>query len=244
MRVRGRCKNGRRNFYNLGLTETIPMYRDDGLFEKIKNHLQQQAKRGEKIDTEMQLCERFGVTRYRIRKELDVLTQMGILVRSPKTGTRVREMAEGVLKDQIQQRFDVANFDVQEYLEARLLVECALIPIVTRRLTPQVYTRLENCLRSMEKNADKPLAADASDRDFHLILLEACGNRVLQVFSSVLVTYFDRTADKVKDLDAAFFLDCAQKEREILQAIRVGDAKKATELLTAHLMEQNGYFAI
>ncbi|HAW44734.1 MAG TPA: FadR family transcriptional regulator [Sutterella sp.] len=219
------------------------MYKDDGLFQKIKDHLQRQAKEGGRIDTEMQLCERFGVTRYRIRKELDVLTQMGILERSPKRGTKVREMGENVLKSQIQERFDIANFDVQEFLEARILIECSLIEIVTRRLTPQMYSRLEACLIAIEKNADQALIADENDRNFHLLLLEACGNRVLQVFSSVLVAYFDRTSDKVATLDQAFFLDCAKKERQILLAIRKNDAQKATELLREHLLEQSGYFA-
>ena len=63
---------------------------DNKLFEKIRDHLQSQARNGERIDTETELAKRFGVTRYRIRKELDVLTQMGILVRTPKRGTSVR----------------------------------------------------------------------------------------------------------------------------------------------------------
>ena len=81
--------------------------------------------------------------------------------------------------------------------------------------------------------------ADRWDREFHLLLLEACGNRVLQVFSGVLVTYFEKTSHRIANMDRQFFLDIAHQERDILRAIRQGDAQKASELLRAHLMEQS-----
>lgn len=215
------------------------MQQNDGLFEQIRDHLQNQAKNGERIDTETELAKRFGVTRYRIRKELDILTQMGILVRTPKRGTTVREVGANSLRNQIQMRFDVANFDVQEFIEARALVECALMPLVSRRITPALASRLEGTLNKIEEHADEPLVADKFDREFHLLLLDGCGNRVLQVFSGVLVTYFEKTSHRIANMDREFFLEIARQEREILRAIRMGDAQKASELLRAHLMEQS-----
>lgn len=211
---------------------------DNNLFEKIRDHLQSQARNGERIDTETELAKRFGVTRYRIRKELDVLTQMGILVRTPKRGTSVREVGASSLRDQIQMRFDVANFDVGEFIEARALIECSLMPLVSRRMTPALASRLEGTLQKMEEHADEPLEADKYDREFHLLLLEGCGNRVLQVFSGVLVTYFEKTSGRIANMDREFFLEIARQEREILRAIRLGDAEKATALLRNHLMDQ------
>lgn len=215
------------------------MQQNDNLFEQIRDHLQEQAKNGERIDTETELAKRFGVTRYRIRKELDILTQMGILVRTPKRGTTVREVGASSLRNQIQMRFDVANFDVQEFIEARALVECSLMPLVSRRITPALASRLEGTLNKIEEHADEPLVADKFDREFHLLLLEGCGNRVLQVFSGVLVTYFEKTSHRIANMDRQFFLDIAHQEREILRAIRMGDAQKASDLLRAHLMEQS-----
>ena len=215
------------------------MQNNDNLFEKIRDHLQAQARNGERIDTETELAKRFGVTRYRIRKELDILTQMGILVRTPKRGTTVREVGANSLRSQIQMRVDVANFDIQEFIEARALVECSLIPLVSRRITPALASRLEMTLTKIEEHADEPLVADRYDREFHLLLLEGCGNRVLQVFSGVLVSYFEKTSDRVAKMDRQFFLDVAHQEREILRAIRMGESQKAAELLRHHLTEQS-----
>ena len=135
-------------------------------------------------------------------------------------------------------RFDVANFDVGEFIEARALIECSLMPLVSRRMTPALASRLEGTLQKMEEHADVPLEADKYDREFHLLLLEGCGNRVLQVFSGVLVTYFEKTSARIANKDRQFFLEIARQEREILRAIRLGDAEKATALLREHLMDQ------
>ena len=116
------------------------MQQKDNLFEQIRDHLQEQAKNGGRIDTETELAKRFGVTRYRIRKELDILTQMGILVRTPKRGTTVREVGASSLRNQIQMRFDVANFDVQEFIEARALVECSLMSLICRLYFANINT--------------------------------------------------------------------------------------------------------
>ena len=61
---------------------------DTELFEAVKARLLSQAEAGGRIETETELAEHFGVTRYRVRKELDVLSQMGTSSASPKTASK------------------------------------------------------------------------------------------------------------------------------------------------------------
>ncbi|MCQ1635647.1 FCD domain-containing protein [Escherichia coli] len=76
-----------------------------------------------------------------------------------------------------------------------------------------MLSKLENELRLIEENADNPQIADQHDRDFHLLLLQASGNRVLQVFSDVLIAYFEKTRESLPDNDCQYFLDTASKQR-------------------------------
>ena len=46
---------------------------EESLFRDIHNHLIHQAQEGGKMDTEMKLAERFNVSRYRVRRVLDIL---------------------------------------------------------------------------------------------------------------------------------------------------------------------------
>ena len=75
-------------------------------------------------------------------------------------------------------------------------------------------------------------------REFHLLLLEACGNRVLQVFSAALVTYFEKTTENLPQNDPQFFLDIAKNERLLLTAIKAGREDEAKALLRHQLGEQ------
>lgn len=211
---------------------------DERLFREIHQHILAQAKEGHRIDTETELAERFHVTRYKVRKALSVLSQMGVVDRAPKRGMTVNTLGPKNLSAQIQVQMDIANFDIREFIEARLLIEVHIIPLAIRRMTPALLGQLDDAINRIEYHAHNALEADRWDREFHLLLLEACGNRVLQVFSAALVTYFEKTASALPKNNPQFFLDIAQKERALLHAIRRGDDVTAQRLLREHLSEQ------
>lgn len=215
-----------------------PQSAEEILFHQIHQHILEQAKNNGHIDTEAELAARFNITRYKVRKALSVLAQMGIIDRAPKRGMKVNTLEPKNLSAQIQVQMDIANFDIREFIEARLLIEVDIIPLAIRRMTPAMLGRLENAIEEIERNAHNTRDADHWDREFHLLLLEACGNRVLQVFSAALVTYFEKTTEKLPRYDPQFFLNIAQKERELLSAIKKGDERKAQNLLRAQLSEQ------
>ena len=66
---------------------------EESLFRDIHNHLIHQAQEGGKMDTEMKLAERFNVSRYRVRRVLDILTRMGIIHRAQKRGLTVLDLS-------------------------------------------------------------------------------------------------------------------------------------------------------
>ncbi|MCZ5310417.1 FCD domain-containing protein [Escherichia coli] len=166
-----------------------------------------------------------------------VLVQMGMLERA-LAGSLLKNVGQSSINDQLLMQFDLSGFDISEFTEARILVECAIIPLATRRIFPAMLSKLENELRLIEENADNPQIADQHDRDFHLLLLQASGNRVLQVFSDVLIAYFEKTRESLPDNDCQYFLDTASKQREILSYIKKGDAQMASELMRVHLLEK------
>lgn len=208
------------------------------LFENLRQYLVAQTERGERIDSEADLAKRFQVSRYQIRKVLATLSQMGLLERAPKKGSKMRKPDTEEMSEQIQFQFELAGFDPGEFTEARVIIECALIPLAIRRVTPSMLSRLENALSLIEQHADNPLEADRHDRDFHLLLLKACGNRVLEVFSGVLITYFEKTASHIASKSKDYFLDTVYKERAILSAMKQGNAELAVDLLKKHLIEK------
>lgn len=215
------------------------MDKKNKLYEAIKNYLLDDANRGTdgRIETETELATRFNTSRYKVRQVLSTLVQMGMLERSPRRGSVLKNMKQHAINDQLLMQFDLSGFDISEFTEARLIIECAIIPLATRRIFPAMLSKLENELRLIEENANNPQEADRHDRDFHLLLLQASGNRVLQVFSDVLITYFEKTRSSLPVNDCQYFIDTAARQREILLYIKQGDAQTATELMRKHLMD-------
>lgn len=216
------------------------MDKKNELFESIKDYLLDDANRKAdgRIETETELAARFNTSRYKVRQALSTLVQMGMLERAPRRGSVLKNVGQSSINNQLLMQFDLSGFDITEFTEARILIECAIIPLATRRIFPAMLSKLENELRLIEENADNPLVADRHDRDFHLLLLQASGNRVLQVFSDVLITYFEKTRESLPANDRQYFLDTATKQREILLHIKKGDAQMASELMRAHLLEK------
>ena len=211
---------------------------EETLFKEIHQHILKQAREGRRMNTENELAAKFGVTRYKVRKALSVLTQMGVIERVPKRGMTVNPVRTQNLTTQIQVQMNIANFDIREFIEARLLIEVNILPLAIRRITPALVGRLEEAIRGIEQNAHDAAVADGWDREFHLLLLEACGNRVLQVFSGALVTYFEKTTEPLPQNRPSFFLDMAKNERRLLDAIKAGDENSARAILHDQLTQQ------
>ena len=67
------------------------------------------AKPGFKLESEAQLAERFGVTRYKVRKAIEALNQAGVLERVKHGGSTVRSVTPEELADRADRLLSVAT---------------------------------------------------------------------------------------------------------------------------------------
>ena len=124
---------------------------EESLFRDIHNHLIHQAQEGGKMDTEMKLAERFNVSRYRVRRVLDILTRMGIIHRAQKRGLTVLDPEPEKLSKNIGSQLTVSGFNAMEDLEARMLIEHAVLELAVKRLTPMTAGRLTEKVGQLER---------------------------------------------------------------------------------------------
>ncbi|ATA19738.1 DNA-binding FadR family transcriptional regulator [Gibbsiella quercinecans] len=204
--------------------------------QKIKQYfISLDLKPGDKIETEVTLADKFGVTRYRMRQTLDAMVSAGILERAPKRGTIFKGFDTGSLSEHIKFQFEVSRFDSFEFKEARILMERAIIPLAVRRITPSQISMIELTITNMLLHKDDPQQADTYDRDFHLLIFSACGNHVLSAFSGVIQTLFRSSEYRHKYWSPEYVEKIADEHKLILQAIKKGDALAAVAALDAHL---------
>lgn len=186
---------------------------------------------GEKVATEDEIISALKITRYKTRQAFDLLMQMGVLERFKKRGTIVKRLATHDMTQNILEQFKLAGFDQEEFNEARLMIETAVLPYVIRRMTPATHAQLRNLCAQVRNHAAEPAKADAFSMEFHLLVLKSAGNRVMEVFADVVRTYFRSTKHMVEHAPQSYFESWADLSEKFLQSLREQNEELASEQL-------------
>lgn len=193
----------------------------DRVYSHVKQRVLDRTYAGGTLLTEGELAEATGVSRTPVREALLRLEVEGLLKLYPKKGVMV---------------LPVSAQEIEDVVETRLIVE----QHAARRAVPAaptLLTRLEELIEQHQRQADAGDfdAAAASDRCFHAEIVRSLGNEILsriydqlrdrQLRMGVAVMYShpDRTAKSIAE------------HREILAALREGDAESAVAAVDRHV---------
>jgi DNA-binding GntR family transcriptional regulator len=164
---------------------------------------------------------RLKISQTPIREALSRLAQEGYVTRLTNRGYRVSEMTAE---------------EVEELFGLRSALEAYCIDEAIRRITPERLKALEQSVKSSRRAivANDPLVDRyILNKDFHVIVAEIAGNgavtRVLNDTCEKLV--LKRRIEGVTQGGFAVL----QHHREIFQAIKRKDVRRAQELMRAHL---------
>lgn len=177
---------------------------------------------------EQALAEAYGISRTPLREALKVLASEGLVTLKPRRGCYVTELSQQDL-DEI--------FPVIGLLEGRCAFEAALRagPADLRRLEA-IHWRLEQ--HAAENDVD---AFFDANQDFHLAIQQISGNRwLMQVIDDLRKVLKLARHDSL--LRAGRLEQSLEEHREIMAAIRTGDAILSEARMREHL--QRGREAI
>jgi len=136
---------------------------------------------GDVLPHENELATTFNVGRTTVREALKVLNYMGYLESQSYKGYRVSSGSSEFLVRAISWAISLGRRDYHELTQARLLIEPALAALAAQHCTDDTLARLDACMQRMEQTAAAGEDQEYlyADRDFHVILAEASGNKVL-----------------------------------------------------------------
>ncbi len=98
--------------------------------------------KGQKLPTENALAEKFGVTRYKVRKEMERLNQAGVLQRVKHGGTTVTQVTPTDFAQRLDMQFRVAHFSTATYAQTTDCLLTGIVPLWLEVL--KVPTTLQN----------------------------------------------------------------------------------------------------
>ena len=168
---------------------------------------------------EMQIAQEFGISQAPVRESLRELEALGFVESEPYRGTRVRA---------------VTKAELTEIYPVRAALEEVAARVAAQRLAGKVEA-LAAELAAMHQAAEKGDLYEQVQHDveFHRLIVEASGNRVLQdVWRSLRIEA--RTLISALKADIGGH-EIAEMHRPVLEALAEGNAEKAGVLLRKHV---------
>ncbi|MCB5183077.1 GntR family transcriptional regulator [Streptomyces antimicrobicus] len=196
------------------------------VYQHIKQGVLDRRYEGGTLLTEGELAEAVGVSRTPVREGLLRLETEGLIKLYPKKGALVLPVSAQEIADVVETRLLVEEFTVHRAVPA----------------PPALVGRLEELLREQERHAaDGDLAAFAvADRCFHAEIVRHAGNQILS-------RLYDQLRDRQLRMGVAVMharpdrvAQNLAEHREILLALRAGDAERAAACVRAHLGRVSG----
>jgi DNA-binding FadR family transcriptional regulator len=150
------------------------------MLEFVRHH---RLAKGDRLPSERDLSERFGVTRGSVREALAVLDAMRITERKPKSGIYLRNALEDSGLDALVLQADLGlPFDAQvtrDVTEARILCEEQAFRLACQRRTDADLAKLHQLLDTYAALVANGSNLADEDVAFHLAVVAASQNRVL-----------------------------------------------------------------
>ncbi len=193
---------------------------------------------GTALPSEPEMSLRFNVSRSVVREALRVLGEKGLIDVRHGSGTRVTAPERWDVLDPAvlaELRGHGASAAVlRDLLEARKIVECEVAALAAERADAADQAALDAALGTMRGALADPPAFVVADSAFHLTLVRAARNRVLERMAQPmheLLSYAQALTDAIPGV-----LDRALAEHEaIAAAVARHDAAGARQAMHVHL---------
>lgn len=208
------------------------------LRDTLLDHLKSGAWRaGHRLPTERALCEQFGLGRSAVRRVLAQLKEAGLITQTVGSGTYVSEQAPGLLPG-LTSGAALMTASPAELMDARLVLEPAIVEMVVRQATTADFARMTQCCDQAEQ-ATTLDEFEHWDGLLHEVIAEAAHNSfVTQVFRLMnqARTQGEWGMLKRKSVTPQRRTAYQQEHRALVAALRERDLATAAALTREHLL--------
>ena len=208
---------------------------------RIRDHIiERSLGEGDRLPTEHEMAELFGVSRSSVREATKALEFLGIIRSAPKRGLTVGHVDMKRVTEYLGFHFALNNYPCDQLLKTRGVIEKGAMPGLMERMAadPGIYERLKRLAQDLDGVSD----ADAfirGDTAFHRAILECSGIEPLVAFGDVLNIFFLRFRREVIEARKGW-ADGVRMHRALLDALRDGKLAAAERILDRHLRHYGG----
>jgi GntR family transcriptional repressor for pyruvate dehydrogenase complex len=208
------------------------------LSEQISEQLKEKIikgefKPGDKLPSENELCNIYGVSRTAVRQALNTLASIDLIETKFGGGSYVKQPNSGnVLNGLIPHTF-LNEKSMLEIIEFRRILEANVAYLSCRRATKSDVETLKNIYDDMVKNKDDLTTFSKLDYDFHIAIAKISGNsyviKIYEIIAEVLLSAFSDIVSKRGNEAGLTY------HAQILAAFESGNAAAAKDAMQHHM---------
>lgn len=209
----------------------------DLVVAKIRSYIEDNhLKVGDRLPTEQEICETYGVSRVSVREATKALSFLGIIEAAPRRGLTVGPFNMERVAEILGFHFLIDNYSKEMLLKTRMVIEIgsleyAMDPI---RNDEKTYKKLLSLCNKIDQtnNRDEYLKLDA---EFHRTLLQTGGVDPILSFNDVVTSFFSKFRTEITGIDDLGLKKGAEIHRNIIESLHNGDLIEAENFLRFHL---------
>ncbi|MEO0392431.1 MAG: FCD domain-containing protein [Pseudomonadota bacterium] len=220
---------------------TAPTYRR--LYDAIETEIMRgRLKPGAKLPTETDLAGQFGVNRSTVREAIRLLEQTGLVERASSRRLVVSKPSTDQLASGITRALVMHQVSFSDLWAAMMAMEPAVAEGAAHSITPDQIAALEQNVSDSRACLNNPKQFCELDHQFHTILAEAAGNRVLDIAREPINLLFHPAVSKVMTQLSQASSRTLEAHEQILTALKTHDAMNARHWMTKHIDDfRRGY---
>lgn len=197
-------------------------------------------KAGEKIPSQRDFAQKFGISRASLREALLTLETLGLIKTEAGRGTYISAPSagtEGQSGHMAPWRYS-DSYSVFDVFQTRILLEGEIARLSAGRLTQLQLERMEKATRTMEDcwTRQDLLANVEADLEFHAIIVSACSNSMLKsLYQAVRDQVTETQRQPIPITDPKRMGESIAEHRRIIAALSANDANAARNEMESHI---------
>lgn len=204
--------------------------------QKVKSMIiQREMKPGDRLPTEKELADLFGVSRSTLRESMKFLRAENVVVIRQGSGTFV-STGTGIGEDPLGLHFLNQGPLLENLFETRILIEPQIAGLAVQRATSQDIRNLQQILAEMEQMQVNSTASAEMDVQFHTAVAECSHNDVLIRVVPIINEAIRRSHVENYEVQEPF-QRAKKRHAAILRAIAQGDYLDARFQAERHVWE-------
>jgi DNA-binding FadR family transcriptional regulator len=217
------------------MLKTLPRRKiRDEIAARLKSYIiSESLMPGDRLPTETELAEKFGVSRLSLREATKALEFLGIVESKTGVGLSVGQLDMQRVTDHLGFHPALHRASPMQLIDTRIVVEVGALPYTAQRIAADstLHEKLQAIVDRFRATRELQEWIDL-DIEFHRTLLDASGLSPLVAFGDLLQIFFQRFRDSVKKAE---WKDGIETHQRIIDSLRDQNVQQATAELRKHI---------